>query len=91
MMNVVRDTPSSDGALVYKVSSNYLERIKSYGPDKLIPHLTLNYDLDLRVIVTRVVCDGACEYDSMKCRHIILSGLKVMARTSKTPHLNVDL
>jgi hypothetical protein len=33
-MNVVRDTPSSDGACVYEVSSNYLERIQSYGPDK---------------------------------------------------------
>jgi hypothetical protein len=34
IMNVVRDTPSSDGACVYEVSLNYLERIKSYGPDK---------------------------------------------------------
>jgi hypothetical protein len=33
-MTVVRDTPSSDGVCVYKVSSNYVERIKSYGPDK---------------------------------------------------------
>jgi hypothetical protein len=33
-MDVVRDTPSSDGACVYEVSLNYLEQIKSYGPDK---------------------------------------------------------
>jgi hypothetical protein len=33
-MKAVRDTPSSDGACMYEVSSNYLERIKSYGPDK---------------------------------------------------------
>jgi hypothetical protein len=33
-MKVVRDTPSSDGAYVYEASSNYLERIKGYGPDK---------------------------------------------------------
>jgi hypothetical protein len=31
---VVCDTPSSDGACVYKVSLNYLEWIKSYGPEK---------------------------------------------------------
>jgi hypothetical protein len=33
-MKVVRDTPSSDGAYVYEVSLNYLQQIKSYGPDK---------------------------------------------------------
>jgi hypothetical protein len=33
-MKVVRDTPSSDGPCVYEVSSNYVERIKTYGPDK---------------------------------------------------------
>jgi hypothetical protein len=33
-MKAVRDTPSSDGACVYEVSSNYVERIKRYGPDK---------------------------------------------------------
>jgi hypothetical protein len=35
-MKDVRDTLSSDGACVYEVhvSLNYLERIKSYGPDK---------------------------------------------------------
>jgi hypothetical protein len=34
VMKAVRDTPSSDGACVYEVSSNYVERIKRYGPDK---------------------------------------------------------
>jgi hypothetical protein len=33
-MKVVLDTPSNDGACVNEVLSNYLERIKSYGPDK---------------------------------------------------------
>jgi hypothetical protein len=33
-MKEVRNTPSSDGACVCEVSLNYLERIKSYGPDK---------------------------------------------------------
>jgi hypothetical protein len=33
-MKAVRDTPSSAGACVYEVSSNYLERIKSYVTDK---------------------------------------------------------
>jgi hypothetical protein len=36
VMKAVRDTPSSDGACVYEVSSNYIERIKRYGPDKQI-------------------------------------------------------
>jgi hypothetical protein len=30
VMKPVCDTPSSDGACVYEVSLNYLERIKSY-------------------------------------------------------------
>jgi hypothetical protein len=30
----VRDTPSSVGACVFTVWSNYVERIKRYGPDK---------------------------------------------------------
>jgi hypothetical protein len=34
VMKAVCDTPSSDGACVYEVSSNYVERIKRYGPDK---------------------------------------------------------
>jgi hypothetical protein len=34
VMKAVRDTPSSDGACVYEVSSNYVERSKTYGPDK---------------------------------------------------------
>jgi hypothetical protein len=34
VMKAVRDTPSSDGACVYEVSSNYIERSKTYGPDK---------------------------------------------------------
>jgi hypothetical protein len=33
-MKAVRDTPSSDGVCVYEVSSNYVERIKRYAPDK---------------------------------------------------------
>jgi hypothetical protein len=33
-MKPVRDTPSSDGTCVYEVSSNYLERIKSYDPEE---------------------------------------------------------
>jgi hypothetical protein len=33
-MKAVRATPSSDGACLYEVSSNYDERIKRYGPDK---------------------------------------------------------
>jgi hypothetical protein len=33
-MKAVRNTPSSDGAWLYEVSLTYLERIKSYGPDK---------------------------------------------------------
>jgi hypothetical protein len=45
VMKVVRDTLSSDGACVNEVSSNYLERIKSYGMDKQIPYLT--FDLEL--------------------------------------------
>jgi hypothetical protein len=44
-MKPVRDTPSSDGAYVYEVSSNYLVRIKSYGPDKQKPYFT--FDLEL--------------------------------------------
>jgi hypothetical protein len=34
VMKMVRDTLSSDGACLYEVSSNYVERIKRYGPDK---------------------------------------------------------
>jgi hypothetical protein len=34
VMKAVCNTPSSDCACVYEVSSNYLEWIKSYGPDK---------------------------------------------------------
>jgi hypothetical protein len=34
VMKTVRDTPSSDSACVYEVSSNDLEQIKSYDPDK---------------------------------------------------------
>jgi hypothetical protein len=34
VMKAVRNTPSSDGACVYEVSSNYLERMRRYGPDK---------------------------------------------------------
>jgi hypothetical protein len=34
VMQAVRNTPSSDGACVYEVLLSYLERIKSYGPDK---------------------------------------------------------
>jgi hypothetical protein len=34
VMKAARDTPSSDGACVYEVSSNYVERIKRYVPDK---------------------------------------------------------
>jgi hypothetical protein len=33
-MKAVRDTPPSDGACLYEVASNYLERIKTYGLDK---------------------------------------------------------
>jgi hypothetical protein len=33
-MKVACDTPSSDGACVYEVLSNYVERIKTYCPDK---------------------------------------------------------
>jgi hypothetical protein len=33
-MKAVCDTPYSDGACMYEVSSNYVERIKTYGPDK---------------------------------------------------------
>jgi hypothetical protein len=40
-----RDAPASDGACVYEVSSNYLVRIKSYGPDK--QRLYLTFDLEL--------------------------------------------
>jgi hypothetical protein len=49
-MKAVWDTPSSDGACVYEVLSNYLERIKSYGPDKQIPYLTLDRELGVRVM-----------------------------------------
>jgi hypothetical protein len=53
---------------VYEISSNYLERIKCYGPDKQIPYLTLNCDLHLGVRVMTVVrdtqcSDGACVYE----------------------------
>jgi hypothetical protein len=44
-MKAVRDTPSSDGASVYEVSSNYLELIKSYSPDTQIPYLIFNREL----------------------------------------------
>jgi hypothetical protein len=44
-MKAVRDTLSSDGAGVYEVSSNYLEGIKSYAPDK--QRLYLTGDLEL--------------------------------------------
>jgi hypothetical protein len=72
VMKAVRDTPTSDGACVYEVSSNYLERIKSYGPDKQkvnrIWPLTLNCDLDLGVKVMKAVrdtpsSDGAYVYE----------------------------
>jgi hypothetical protein len=72
-MNAVCHTPSSDGAFVNEVSSNFLERIKSYSPGKQkvngrIWHLTLNCDLDLGVRVMKSVCDtrssdGACVYE----------------------------
>jgi hypothetical protein len=44
-MKAVCDTLSSDGADVYEVSSNYLVRMQSYGPDKQRPYLT--FDLEL--------------------------------------------
>jgi hypothetical protein len=45
-MNPLRDTLSRDGACVYEVSLNYLEWIKSYGPEKQKgPYLT--FDLEL--------------------------------------------
>jgi hypothetical protein len=34
VMKAVRDTPSSDGACVYEVSSNYIKRIKTHASDK---------------------------------------------------------
>jgi hypothetical protein len=65
-MKAVCDTPSSDGACLYEVSSNYLERIISYGPDKQRPYLTFDRDLGVRVM--KSVCDtpssdGACVYE----------------------------
>jgi hypothetical protein len=49
VMKAVCDTPSCDGACVYKVSLNYLERIKCYGPEEQKvtdgPYLTLDLDL----------------------------------------------
>jgi hypothetical protein len=44
-MKAVSDTLSSYGACMYEVSSNYLERIKNYGPDKQRPHLTFYLEL----------------------------------------------
>jgi hypothetical protein len=35
VMKAVRDTLSSDGAGVYEVSSNYIERIKRYDKQKV--------------------------------------------------------
>jgi hypothetical protein len=66
VMKAVRDTPSSDGACVC-VSSNYLERIKSYGPDKQISYFTFDHELDIGVFVMKALretpsCDGACVY-----------------------------
>jgi hypothetical protein len=63
VMKAVRDTPSSNGACMCKVSSNYVERIKTYGPDKqkvtifcpLI--LNCNLNLSLKVGVMKAVCD----------------------------------
>jgi hypothetical protein len=34
VITAVCETPSGDGACLYEVSSNYLERIKTYGQDK---------------------------------------------------------
>jgi hypothetical protein len=34
VMKAVCDTPSSDGACVHEVSPTYVERSKTYGPDK---------------------------------------------------------
>jgi hypothetical protein len=58
-IEVVRDTPSSYGACVYEVSSNYIKRIKSYDPDKqnvtIFDLLTLNCDLGARVMYSTVL------------------------------------
>jgi hypothetical protein len=65
-MKAVHDTQCSDGACVYEVSSNYLVRIKSYGPDKQRPYLTVNCDLDVRVMKSvrdTPSSNGACVYE----------------------------
>jgi hypothetical protein len=70
VMKAVCNTPSSDGVCVYNISLNYLERIKSYGPDKQklnrIWPLTLNCDRDVRVMKAvrdTPSSDGACVYE----------------------------
>jgi hypothetical protein len=79
---------NSDCACVYEVSSNCLERIKSYGPEKQVPYFTI--DLELwpltlvwgwwkRLVTSRLVMVHVC----MKSHQIISSGSKVMARRSK--------
>jgi hypothetical protein len=58
-MKAVRDTPSSDGACVYEVSSNYVERIKRYGPDKQKVHRRTDGRTDNpRHTIIRPVDDG---------------------------------
>jgi hypothetical protein len=46
-MKTVCDTPSSDGACVYEVLSNYIERFKNVWPGqaKSEPYLTLDFEL----------------------------------------------
>jgi hypothetical protein len=91
LLKAVRDTPSSVGACVYEVSSNYLVQIKSYGPDKQIPYLTV--DLDLGVRVMKAVRDtpssnGACVYE-------VLSNYLVQIKSydpdKQIPYLTFDL
>jgi hypothetical protein len=77
----------------YEVSSNYLERIKSYGPDKQIPYLTLNCDLDLGVRVMKAVCDtpssdGACMYEVSSN---YLERIKSYGLDKQIPYVTVDL
>jgi hypothetical protein len=83
-MKAVCNTPSSDGAYVYEVSLNYLERFKSYGKSEkwtdgqtvfeLWPWtvtMTLEWGWWKRLVMIHV---------SMKFRHIIFSGSEVTVR-----------
>jgi hypothetical protein len=63
-MKAVRKTPSRDGACVYEVSLNYLERFKSYGPDKQKVNRPTDTQTDGQSTPSRHVDDGRIKHTS---------------------------